>query len=226
MARHRPRTCAVPSIREVHGPAPRKFPTVVTQAAPEPVFPDQLPVRDLDLVRWNARFSHDMISAVTSSLVELRAWMPWASSVPTLDEIRVTLDQGDIRFGLNEDGPYVIRDQEAELVGSTGLHRRTGPDVVEIGYWIRSDRTGRGYATSVARALSDAAFHCDPRIEHVEIVTHERNAASQAVARKLGYQVVREVPKGPQGSAPEGNFLVWSVDRDAWPYGPATAASS
>jgi RimJ/RimL family protein N-acetyltransferase len=167
-----------------------------------------------------------MISAVTSSLSELRAWMPWASSIPTLDEMRVTLDQGDIRFGLNEDWPYVICDQEAELVGSTGLHRRSGPDVVEIGYWIRSERTGRGYATSVARALTDAAFHCDPRIEHVEISSHERNAASQPVARKLGYEVVREVPKGSQGSVPGGTFLIWSVDRAAWPHESASNASS
>jgi RimJ/RimL family protein N-acetyltransferase len=92
---------------------------------------------------------------------------------------------------------------------------------VEIGYWIRSDRTGRGYATNVARTLTNAAFAHGPRIEDVEIWTHEHNAASRAVARKLGYQVVREVTKEAQGAVPEGRFLVWSMDRSAWLSGPA-----
>ncbi len=199
---------------------------MVSRAAPEALFPDRFWTRDLELLRWDARFADDMVRAIASSFDELRKWMPWAISVPTIDEMRTTLEQGNSRFGSNEDWPYVVCGQRGELVGSTGLHRRSGPDVVEIGYWIRSDWTGQGYATAVAKALTDAAFERDPRIGRVEISTHERNAASQAVARKLGYEVVREVPKGSQGSVPGGTFLIWSVDRAAWPHESASNASS
>lgn len=195
----------------------------MTRPAPGSFFPDHLAAGDLDLVRWNAGFAREMAMAISSSFEELRRWMPWASSIPEVDQLRVTLDQGDARFGSNVDWPYVVREQSGELVGSTGLHRRCGPDVVEMGYWIRSDRTGRGYATTVARTLTDTAFDRGPGIEHVEISTHERNAASQAVARKLGYRVVREVPKEAQGPVPGGRFLIWSMDRANWPRGPATS---
>jgi RimJ/RimL family protein N-acetyltransferase len=181
------------------------------------LFPDQLCAGDLELVRWNARFAGEMAMAISTSLEELRRFMPWATSVPAVEELRATLNRGDARFESDEDWPYVIRESDGALVGSTGLHRRDGPEVVEIGYWIRSDRTSRGYATTTARALTDAAFERAAGIERVEMSTHELNVASQAVARKLGYQVVREESKGAQGTVPEGRYLVWSMSRADWP---------
>jgi RimJ/RimL family protein N-acetyltransferase len=189
------------------------------------MFPDHLGAGDLELVRWNARFAREMAMAISTSLEGLRRWMPWASSVPAVDQLRTTLELGNLRFEANEDWPYVIRKPDGELVGSTGLHRRAGPDVVEIGYWVRSDRTSRGYATTAARALTDMAFVRGVGIERVEISTHELNAASQAVARKLGYQVVREEPKEAQGTVPEGRFLVWSMSRADWPREGADVAT-
>lgn len=189
----------------------------MTRPVPRALFPDQLVAGDLELVRWNARFAREMGAAISTSLEELRRWMPWASSVPAVEQLRATLAQGNVRFESNEDWPYVIREPGGELVGSTGLHRRAGPDVVEIGYWIRSDRTGRGYATTAARVLTDAAFERGAGIERVEISTHELNAASQAVARKLRYQVVREEPREAQGTVPEGRSLIWSMSRADWP---------
>ena len=35
--------------------------------------------------------------------------------------------------------------------------RRVGPVAIEIGYWIRSDHAGRGYATEAAAILVEAA---------------------------------------------------------------------
>ena len=38
-----------------------------------------------------------------------------------------------------------------EVLGSGGIHRRAGPDVAEIGYWLRATRTGRRAPPRVAR---------------------------------------------------------------------------
>ena len=43
-------------------------------------------------------------------------------------------------------------------VGGTGLHRSDRSDCFEIGYWVRSDCTGRGIATAATSALVEAAF--------------------------------------------------------------------
>ena len=45
-----------------------------------------------------------------------------------------------------------------EVVGSCGLHRRSGPEVLEIGYWVHVDHLGRGYASEIAATLTTAAF--------------------------------------------------------------------
>lgn len=80
---------------------------------------------------------------------------------------------------------HVIEIETAELVGNCGLMRRVGPGAIEIGYWIRSDRAGRGYATEAARLLVDAAGLLDD-IERIEIRFDAANGASAAVAAKTG----------------------------------------
>jgi hypothetical protein len=65
---------------------------------------------------------------------------------------------GAKRFADGEDFMYTIFDhEETEVLGGAGLHRRAEADCLEMGYWIRADRVGRGYATQAARALSIVA---------------------------------------------------------------------
>ena len=71
---------------------------------------------------------------------------------------------------------------------------REGPlDVVELGYRLRRDAWGKGYATEGARALLDKGFsQLGLRLVYGE--TMAVNLASQKVMEKVGMQVVAEIP--------------------------------
>ena len=79
---------------------------------------------------------------------------------------------------------------------------------MEIGYWVRTDRTRRGIATSAAGALTRAAFSL-PGVERVEIHCDQSNRPSAGVAAKLGYILARTEPKEPAAPGETGRFMVW-----------------
>ena len=99
------------------------------------------------------------------------------------------------------------------VVGCMGLHPRAGPGEVTIGYWLRTDRTGRGIVTACAGALTAAALAL-AGVERVEIHCDEANGRSAAVPRRLGYRLDRVMPTpaapgGRSATAETGRTMVW-----------------
>lgn len=156
-----------------------------------------------------------MATAVTESIEHLRPWMPWAADEPlSLDE-RTRLvegwqatwrEGGDSVFGIFLDG---------RPIGGTGLHRRLGPDVLEIGYWIHVAHLRCGYATEAAKALTAAAFGFDA-VVRVEIHHDKANVASRAVPVRLGYALSGEYVRAPAAPAESGVECRWVMTRPAW----------
>ncbi len=158
-------------------------------AGPMQPLPSSVETKRLVLRCWTVDDAEALATAITESLEHLRPWMPWAAFEPLPIEERRALitrwDQeweagGDVVLGVFLDGTPI---------GGTGLHRRIGPDGLEIGYWIHADHTRQGYATEVAAALTDLAFTVDG-ITRVEIHHDQANVASQGVPRTLGYEYV------------------------------------
>lgn len=162
-----------------------------------------------------------MHEAVTESIEHLRPWMPWIADEPVTVEQRrervsgwrAQWDEGDRVYGM-----FV---GEA-AVGGCGLHARIGPGGLEIGYWVRVGRTGRGYATEASRLLTDIAF-ATPGIERVEIRHDATNAASSRVPAKLGYLRVDDLHRPPVAPAETGVDHVWRMTRAAWLSRPASS---
>jgi RimJ/RimL family protein N-acetyltransferase len=76
---------------------------------------------------------------------------------------------------------------DERMVGGGMLFPRIGPDALELGYQLRRDAVGRGYATEIAAALLRVAFEiCG--VSRVEAHIDPRNVASIAVARRLGLE--------------------------------------
>jgi RimJ/RimL family protein N-acetyltransferase len=101
------------------------------------------------------------------------------------------------------------------VAGSCGLHRRRGPDVLEIGYWTHPAFTRRGLATTAARLLTGAAFSL-PGIARVEIHHDEANAASAGVPRRLGFVLAGKTPDEAAAPAEVGIDWCWQMDRAGW----------
>jgi RimJ/RimL family protein N-acetyltransferase len=184
--------------------------------------PDVLDAGAVELRRWRPDLAEAVVDAVAESIDELRPWMPWAQAVPTIDEERRVLSDGDDAFARGESFGYVLVEvASGDVVGGCGLHPRVGPDAVEIGYWVRTDRWGRGYACAAAQALTDAAF-AHLGVERVEIHMDRANERSVAVPRRLGYRFVREEARENLAPGHTGVTLVWAVGRDDWASGART----
>jgi len=130
--------------------------------------------------------------AIAVSHAELAPWMPWAGTMPSVDESEAHCRRQQARFLLREDFVFFmfVRDAaggEGELVGGTGLHRIDWTvRKFEIGYWRKTGCEGRGFVTEAVRALARLAFDAlDAR--RVEIRMDDNNASSWRVAERAGF---------------------------------------
>jgi RimJ/RimL family protein N-acetyltransferase len=102
--------------------------------------------------------------AVRLSLAELSPWLPWAGTMPSVDESEAHCRRQQARFILREDFVLLIfvrqpDGSEGELVGGTGLHRIDWSlRRFEIGYWRKTGCEGRGFLTEAVRAVARLAF--------------------------------------------------------------------
>jgi RimJ/RimL family protein N-acetyltransferase len=179
--------------------------------------PDILDAGPLELHRASPEYVERVREAVEESLSELRPWMGWAQTLPTSEAQSAVLSEAERSFQGDQDWMYLLIDRATTTVaGGSGLHRRIGPHGVEIGYWVRTSFTGRGYATQTAQTLTDTAFSHLDWVERVEIHMDRANAASAAVPRKLGFTLVREEERPRVTPGQTGVGLIWSVERSAW----------
>jgi RimJ/RimL family protein N-acetyltransferase len=169
-------------------------------------------VDGLVLRRWQRADAPGLLAAIERSFTELRRFMPWAKDRATLASV-----EAYVRTSWTPDPPevfsYGLKDAGGDLVGAFGLHGRRGPGILEIGYWIRSDRTGRGYATAGARALTEVSFEHFPHVDRMEIRCDPANLASAAIPPKLGYRLDRTDPVEVEAEAQTGKQQVWVLDR-------------
>lgn len=157
------------------------------------------------------------MEAVTASLAELRIWMPWASERPTTDEYSGVLRGFDAAFDAGTEFVFGMFELPAfVVVRGCGLHFRPRPGVAEIGYWVRTDRHRRGYATAAARALTSAAFRYLEKIAEVHITMDRANAASAGVPAKLGSELGDEEERQVLAPGHTGRGLRWVVKRAGW----------
>jgi RimJ/RimL family protein N-acetyltransferase len=153
--------------------------------------------------------------------------MPWANDEPQpLAEKLELLRRFRGRFDLDCDFVYgIFAPDEAEVVGGTGLHTRAGDDALEIGYWIRASRSGRGLATETVAALTRVAFElCG--VDRVDIRVDPANERSLVVPRKLGFveeATLRRRLPARAGEEPR-DAVVFTMFRSDFAAAPVAAA--
>ncbi len=177
----------------------------------------------LTLRCWQPADAPLLRQALTEETIAyLRPWLNWAWKEPlTLEKTIAYLRLGRGRFDLDQDYNYAIFTRDESIVlGGSGLHTRLGPEAREIGYWIRQDAAGKGYATEAAAALTQAAFRFD-EIRRVEIHCDPKNHASAAVARKLGFTLDATVrARFPRPDGTLRDLMLWSMLAEEFPASP------
>ncbi|MEH7094229.1 GNAT family N-acetyltransferase [Neobacillus vireti] len=129
-----------------------------------------------------------VFEAMQSSLNELKPWMPWANREQTEQEVEANMRDAHAKFLTREDLRLHIFDRETgEFIGATGLHRMNW-DIpkFEIGYWIDTRQSGKGYITEAAQAITEFAF-LELNAKRVEIRCDRKNTKSRAIPEKLGF---------------------------------------
>lgn len=139
---------------------------------------------------WEIEDAPRLAEAIRGSLEHLRPWMTWATPEQAeLDTVVENITRNRASFEQGDDRVYGILSLDGlRVLGGCGLHARGARNMLEIGYWIRAEETGRGYATEAAEALTRVGF------EHFQMMKMEihcaaGNLASAAVARRLDYRL-------------------------------------
>lgn len=176
---------------------------------PDPLLfpvPDSIETQRLHLRQFQLDDAPELHAALSESIRELRAnlwFLPWVSEEPTIRSAEVRCRKAKANFLLRIDLPYLAFEKASgRLVGSMGLHRTDWSlPKTEVGYWLRTGATGKGYATEGVSALVAWASN-GLGAARVELVTDEKNLASRAVAERCGFMlegVLHHVMRSPRG---------------------------
>ncbi len=130
----------------------------------------------------------DVYNAISESRNDLKPWLPFARKEQTLEDVESGIRESYAEFIRRTDlRLHIYLKQTDEFVGSTGFHRIDW-DVpkVEIGYWLHTKHTKKGYIIEAIESLTQFAFN-HLSCKRIEIRCDERNTASRRVPEKLGF---------------------------------------
>ncbi|HTJ72861.1 MAG TPA: GNAT family N-acetyltransferase [Actinospica sp.] len=187
------------------------------KALPPGVFPpERIEIDEFHLRRYTREDAEPLHEAIKASFAELHPWMPWCVDPVKIEEQRDFIERGFLAWATGRAFDYGIGtsgdgERGEEFVGSISLMDRIGPGGLEIGYWLRSDATGKGIMSRAAARLTEIALGL-PGIERVEIHCDAANARSAAVPERLGYRLAAMVERlEPTAPGETGRGMVWTT---------------
>lgn len=123
------------------------------------------------------------------------------------DERLLAYEQGwrERRYGVMA----IIDRATGVLLGRSGLHYWPQFDETEVGWLLRRDAWGRGYAAEAARACLAWGFR-ELGLREITAMIDPRNARSVAVAERLGMKPLRE------DTLLGFHVVVHAITADAW----------
>jgi len=128
--------------------------------------------------------------AIVTSVEDLKPWLPFVQTTPTPadteENIRQSIDNFISRTALR----FLIFNKETnDFIGTTGFHNIDW-DVqkLELGYWIDSNNSGKGYMVEAIDHLTRYALD-DLGMKRVEIRTEQENFKSRAIPEKLSFRL-------------------------------------
>ena len=162
------------------------------------------------VVRRSRLDDGEQIAATVAANVDhLRPFMPWANEESASAGFQATRAMSVMKnWDAGTDFEYLAVNSDSILVGNFGVHRRIGPDAVEIGYWLTREAQGHGYATRATRALTETALTLDD-VRWVEIHCDVANVRSARIPDRLGYQLDRIVDWPEAAPAETGRHMIW-----------------
>ena len=158
--------------------------------------PSSIRTENLCLRAWRKEDAPLLLPVLEANVTRLIGWIPRHVAAPApLPDLEMRLSRFAADFEAARECRFaILSPDERQLFGEVDLFFRSATgrvpfdaaDRLEIGYWLRSEATGRGYATEAARAMIGIGGRL-PGMRHIEIRCDPRNVASAAVPRRLGF---------------------------------------
>lgn len=150
--------------------------------------------------------------------VEVCRFLPFAPQ--TADDIRARVGRVFSSTSLEgENGGVpvaIVRRDDGELIGDLVLfHLDAVNGTVEIGWVIRPDVAGRGYATEACRALIDAAFRTYG-VRRIVARIDAENTASARLAERLGMRLEAHLVENEWYKGRWGDELDYAILAREW----------
>jgi ribosomal-protein-serine acetyltransferase len=145
----------------------------------------------------------ELHAAVIESLPELRPYMRWVTPGYTLTECEANTRAAMAEFATGEGLRYHFFDKvSGQFVGNASFHH-IDPLVpkLELGYWLRTSRSGGGLMREAVAALCEMAEQ-ELGAARLEIRCDTRNLRSARVAEACGFGlegILRNACRDPQG---------------------------
>lgn len=129
----------------------------------------------------------EIFEAVEETRDQLALWMSWEKESKCVEDCEESARKAYASFILREELRMIARErQTGKAVVFTGLHNpKWDISQFEIGYWVRKDAQGAGFATESSNALIRYAFNA-LGARRVVIGHAEGNEKSRAVIQRLG----------------------------------------
>jgi len=119
---------------------------------------------------------------------------------------------------------YFIQKKDGAKIGIV-IHFNDGhPTLPEIGYIVKADERGHGYAAEAANIIVDYLF-LSRNIERVQAHTLTGNVPSQKVLEKVGFKREGEIRHAAWIRGRWVNYYGWSILREEWK-GPRILSAS
>lgn len=161
------------------------------------IVPSELRTARLLIRRWRASDAAELAPILAANVDHLAPWIPWRVAEPLpaaqlarrIDEFSQAFDaEREWRYGVfARDTHRILGDVSLFPRNASGRVQFAVADHLEMGYWLRADATGHGYATEAAQRALDLASSLSG-MTRVLIRCDERNLASSAIPRRLGFR--------------------------------------
>ena len=167
---------------------------------------------------WCAEDAPALLPVLEANSTHLGPWIPARVAMPApLPLLAARLAGFGNDFATAKEWRYGLFAPDATTVfGEAGIYPRAASGRVpyadathvELGYWLRSDETGKGLVTDATKCLLDVVAKLE-HISHVEIRCDARNAPSAAIPKRLGFRLVTTTSETHR---PDVELQVWTLD--------------
>ncbi len=127
---------------------------------------------------------------IMNSFHELKAWLPFAQTLPTVEETESNLSEAYKNFLTRKSLRFLIFHKDnKEFVGVTSFEDiNWNIPKCQIGYWVNTTCGGNGFMLEAVKKLTEFAL-TELQCKRIEIRCETTNLKSRAIPEKIGFEL-------------------------------------